>query len=473
MRKHVLLIALIPAALVGCATTSMPRAPDVSVPAGWRHTATVETGWPSPDWWNSFGSTELVQLIAAAEKNNLDLAVAGHRISQARASLRVSEAALFPTLSASGSTGRSGASGSGASNSVQLGLNASYELDVWGRNRASGDAAAAALASSGYARETARITVVADTASAYFQILSLSDRLVTASRQLENAREFMRLLDVQYNAGAISQLEVERQRNLIASLEAGIPPIKQNREQTLDALAVLLGVPPQQLRVAAESLSDMTLPSLAPGLPSALLTRRPDIRRAESELVAASANLEAARAAMLPSIDLSLRSGLQAAALGGLSGPGALVWSLAAGITAPIFDGGRLEGQRDIADARRNELIEQYRQAILISLRDVEDALSALNNLAAQQQAQERALTHAREAYRIAELRWRAGAQDFISVLDAQRSLISAEAAVEPIRAARFNATIALFKALGGDWDGVAIKDAEGAVRKTAASAGG
>jgi outer membrane protein TolC len=148
------------------------------------------------------------------------------------------------------------------------------------------------------------------------------------------------------------------------------------------------------------------------------------------------------------------------------------VWSLAAGITAPIFDGGRLEGQRDIADARRNELIEQYRQAILVSLRDVEDALSALNNLAVQQQAQERALTHAREAYRIAELRWRAGAQDFITVLDAQRSLISAEAAVDPIRAARFNATIFLFKALGGDWDGVAIKAAEAAVRKTAAGAG-
>lgn len=458
MRRQILTVVVISAALAGCAGTgTLQRAADTSVPAGWRSTpAAAEASWPDPGWWRGFGSAELVQLIESAEKNNLDLAAAGHRIAQARANLRVAGASQFPSITANGGAGRSGTDGRGASNSVQLGLNASFELDVWGRNAASRDAATAQFSSSSYAREAARISVVADTATAYFQILSLSDRLAIAQRQLENAREFMKLLDVQYAAGAVSQLEVSRQRNFIASLEAGIPPIVQSREQTLDALAVLLGVPPQSVRVAGGSLSTLTLPALAPGLPSSLLVRRPDIRRAESDLAAANANVEVARTAMLPQFDLSLRTGLQAAALGALTGPGALAWSLASGFAATIFDGGRLEGQRDVSVARRDELIEQYRQAILVSLRDVEDALSALTQLAVQQEAQERALVHAREAYRIAELRWRAGAQDFTTVLDAQRSLISAEAAVDPVRAARFNATVALFRALGGDWDAAA-----------------
>ena len=216
--------------------------------------------------------------------------------------------------------------------------------------------------------------------------------------------------------------------------------------------------------VSGGSLSALTLPPLSPGMPSALLVRRPDIRRAESDLVAANANLEAARAAMLPRIDFSARSVIEAATIGALSGGGSLIWSLASGITAPIFDGGRLAGQRDASEARRNELIEQYRQAILLGLRDVEDALAALHHLAVQQEAQERALTHAREAYRIAELRWRAGAQDFTTVLDAQRSLISSEASVDPIRAARFNATVDLFRALGGDWSGASITGSESRV---------
>jgi NodT family efflux transporter outer membrane factor (OMF) lipoprotein len=251
--------------------------------------------------------------------------------------------------------------------------------------------------------------------------------------------------------------ELARQRNVVAAQESSIPPLIQSREQTLDALAVLLGVPPQELRLAGGSLSALRLPPLAPGLPSELLTRRPDIRRAEADLLAADANLEAARAAMLPSFELSARAGRQAATRGQLTSPAALFWSLAAGMAAPIFDAGRLSGQRDAVEARRNELIEQYRQAVLVSLREVEDALAALNQLALQQAAQERALEHAREAYRIAELRYRAGAQDFTTVLDAQRALIVTEAAIDPVRAARFNATVDLFKALGGDWSAEAL----------------
>jgi NodT family efflux transporter outer membrane factor (OMF) lipoprotein len=445
------------ATLAGCATMSAPSLPEQAMPAGWKHgdtsEGTAESSWPDPSWWNNFGSPELVDLIRSAEKNNHDLAAAGHRIAQARGNLRVAESASAPTLDLSANAGRSGSDGGSAGNSFRIGLSASYELDVWGRNRAIGDAAGASLSASGYARETARITVVADTAAAYFQILSLTDRLDTAQQQLANAREFLKLLEVQLNAGAISQLELARQRNLVASLEASIPPIVQNREQTLDALAVLLGMTPQEVRVNGGSLSDLKLPSLAPGLPAELLVRRPDLRKAEADLVAAGANLQAARAAMLPRIDISIGGTLSAVTLGG---PGALAWSLASGIFQSIFDGGRLAGQRDVAEARRNELIENYRQAILVSLRDVEDALVALRQLGEQQEAQQRALDHAREAYRLAEIRWRAGAEDFTTVLDAQRSLIGSEAALDPILASRFDATIALFKALGGDWNAAA-----------------
>ena len=452
--RALVLGCLLAAALGGCST--LPRdagAPAVAMPGGWRN-APAEAGWPTVAWWRAFGSGELVDLLESAERNNRDLAAASHRIAQARANLRVAAASLFPAVDATASVGRSQSNGrdAPAANSGQVALGVSYELDVWGRNRATRDAAAQALQSSGFARETARITVVTDTASAYFQLLSLNDRISVAERQLENTRELLKLLDIQYGAGAISLFELERQRNVVASQEASIPPLVQSREQTLDALAVLLGVPPQELRRPGGSLAALLLPSLAPGLPSELLTRRPDVRRAEADLLAADANLEAARAAMLPSFDLSARAGLQGATLAQIASPSALFWSIAAGMVAPIFDAGRLAGQRDAVEARRNELIEQYRQAILVSLREVEDALAALNQLALQQAAQERALQHAREAYRLAELRYRAGAQDFTTVLDAQRSLIGGEAALDPIRAARFLATVDLFKALGGDW---------------------
>ncbi len=456
--RTVVVGVVLAAVLAGCATQPRDERPEVSVPGGWRNALTAEAGWPSIAWWRGFGSSELVQLIESAELNNRDLAAASFRIAQARANLQVAGASLYPAVDAGGSAGRSQASGRGGSisNSLQASVGVGYELDVWGKNRATRDAAAAALASSGYARETTRITIVADTASAYFQILSLNDRIAVAERQLENTRQLLKLLEIQYGAGAISRFELERQRNVVAAQEASIPPLVQQREQTLDALAVLLGVPPQEVRVAGGSLAKLLLPPLAPGLPSELLTRRPDIRRAEADLMAANANLDAARAALLPSFDLTARAGLQAATLGQFTGPGGLFWSLAAGITAPIFDAGRLAGQRDAVEARRNELIEQYRQAILVSLRDVEDALVALNQLAAQQAAQERALEHALAAFRLAELRYRAGAQDFTTVLDVQRSLISAESALDPIRAARFAQTVALFKALGGDWSGAA-----------------
>ncbi len=459
--RALLVGGLVAAALSGCAMPLRDAgAPAVDMPSGWRN-ARAEAGWPSVAWWREFGSSELVQLIESAERNNRDLAAAGFRIAQARANLQVAGANLFPAVDATANVGRSRSSGRDGpiSDSGQVALGVSYELDVWGRNRATRDAAAAAVASSGYARETARITVVTDTASAYFQILALNDRIAVVERQLANTRELLKLLDVQYGAGAISMFELARQRNVVAAQESSIPPLVQSREQTLDALAVLLGVPPQELRLAGGSLSALLLPPLAPGLPSELLTRRPDIRRAEADLVAADANLQAARAAMLPSFDLSARAGLQAATLGQFTSPAALFWSLAAGMAAPIFDAGRLSGQRDAVEARRNELIEQYRQTILVSLREVEDALAALNQLALQQAAQERALEHAREAYRIAELRYRAGAQDFTTVLDAQRALILTEASIDPVRAARFSATIDLFKALGGDWSAGALPE--------------
>ncbi len=452
--RAVLVGGLLAAVLTGCAGIPRGERPEVSLPGNWRHAQGGEAAWPAVQWWNGFGSPELVRLIQRAEDYNRDLAAAAYRVAQARANLQAAAASLFPAVDANADRGRSQSGrGSPVSNSYQAGLGVSYELDVWGRNRATRDAAAAALASSAYAREATRLTIVGDTAAAYFQILSLNDRITVAVLQLENTRGLLRLLDVQYRAGAISLFELERQRNVVASQEATIPALVREREQTVDALAVLIGVPPQELFVAGSSLQALSLPALSPGLPSELLTRRPDIRRAEADLVAADANLVAARAAMLPSFDLSARAGLQAATLSQFLNPGALFWSLAAGVAAPIFDAGRLAGQRDAVDARRSELTEQYRQAVLVSLRDVEDALVALNQLAAQQAAQERALQHAREAFRLAELRYRAGAQDLTTVLDAQRSLISAESAIDPIRAARFSATVALYKALGGDWN--------------------
>lgn len=419
--------------------------------------------WPSADWWRGFGSAELDQLIAEAKENNRDLKAALHRIEEAEAQVRMARSSLFPSLGASGSVSRSerGSGGSGgnsrgggATTSWQTGLQASYQLDLFGANRASAGAAELRLASSIYDRETLGITLVADVARAYFQALSARARRGIAENLLENAQSILELLERTEAVGTTSALEVAQQRAAVASQRAALPGLLQSERQSLSALAVLLGRNPQGFTVATASLDELKLPPVTAGLPSELLLRRPDLKRAETSLRAAELDTQAARAQRFPIINLTADGGFASQSLGQLLTSGSWLYSLAASITAPIFQGGRLEAQEDFRTAVYRELAENYQQAVLFAFQDVQNALDAADQSLREQELRREAFVQAREAYRLAELRYRAGTTTFLTVLQAQQSVFQAADSVLQSQLARFNAIIDLYTALGGGWPG-------------------
>ena len=245
---------------------------------------------------------------------------------------------------------------------------------------------------------------------------------------------------------------------MAATSEAAIPPLRQQRQLVRDSLALLLARNPDQAPDSQAALRNLALPPIGAGVPSELIERRPDVRQAEANLIAANANLNAARATVLPSLTLGLGGGWQAATVGALLDSGSGFYSLAATLAGTIFDGGRKRGQVEVAAARRVELVENYLAAVRAAFRDVEDALAGVEQLARQEAQQATAADHAREALRLAELRYKAGAVDYGTVLDAQRTLLSAESAVDQVRLARFTAHVGLYRALGGGWGGAATR---------------
>ena len=239
----------------------------------------------------------------------------------------------------------------------------------------------------------------------------------------------------------------------MASQKTALLPLEQQERQTLAALAVLLGRSPEGFDVKATGITDLTVPSIDSGLPTTILVRRPDLASAEAQLAAANADVAAARAALLPSITLTGTAGLATAALTSVSTMGATAAaSIAASLLQPIFDGGRLRGQKAVAESKERELVETYRKAILSSFADVEQSLAATSRLGQQERLQEDVQTQAREAQRLAEIRYRAGADDLLTVLDAQRTLFSAQDQLAQIQLNRLQAAASLYKAVGSGW---------------------
>ncbi len=293
---------------------------------------------------------------------------------------------------------------------------------------------------------------MAGVASAYFQVLSLRDRLVIARENLAIAERVFKVVDARARNGAVSALDVARQQAAVLAQRAAIPPLELQERQTLFALAILLGRQPEGFDAAATTVSAVLVPRIAPGMPAELLVRRPDLASAEAQLAAANANVAAARAALLPTISLTGSAGLASdSLLNFLSAPTAAL-AIGASLLQPIFDGGRLRAQVDVAASRERELVENYRKFILAALADVESALAAGSRSADQEVLQEQVLVQAQRALQLAEVRYREGADDLLTVLDAQRTLFQAEDQRAQIHLSRLLASVGLFKSLGGGW---------------------
>jgi multidrug efflux system outer membrane protein len=442
------------ALLGGCASflAEPYQTPEVKLSSEWAGGA-QQARWPDLEWWKGFQSPELDKLVAAALSANTDLRAAASRVTQARARARVASAGLYPSLTLPASGGVSDRRGARSEEFYSVALSASYELDVWGRNRFASESGEQVLLSSIYDQEAVRIALVADVATNYFLVLSLRDRLRTAEQSLASAGRLLDLVEAQFRAGKVSALEVQRQRTVVAGAEAVLPPLRQREQAALDALAVLLGRVPEQLRVQGATLRTVPLPGVGPGLPSELLERRPDIRRAEADLMAANADIGAARAAMFPTLVFGGSAGYQSDTLSRLFRSDAGFYAFGLDLLGVIFDGGRLSGQRDFTVARKQELVENYRKTVLVAFQDVEDALAGTRHFEVEEQALQKAAEHARAAYRLAEKRYFYGSADFTTVLDAQRAYLAAEQAVDPARFSWVSSVVALYRALGGGWD--------------------
>jgi multidrug efflux system outer membrane protein len=442
-------------ALAGCATTGDSLRPRLDMPAAFSEPAATETTPLALDWWQAFNSPELAQLVAAALAESFDLAIASERVRQAEAQVRIAGASLFPVLDVGAGTSHrrtDGNGSSGSSNSTSAVLSVSYELDLWGKNASSARSAEQTLRATRYDRETVRLTLVAGVASAYFQTLALRVRLAIARENVAIAERVYSVVTARARNGAATQLDLARQQTQLLTQRASIPPLELQERQTLAALAVLVGRPPEGFDIGAITNEDLAVPSVAPGLPAELLVRRPDLAAAEAQLSAAQADVAAARAALLPSIQLTGSAGLASTALASLAGSPASIYTIAASLLQPIFDGGRLRGQVAFSESRQRDLVESYRGAILAALADVENALSAVSRRAEQETLQTQVRDEAERALRLAEVRYRAGVDDQLSVLDAQRTVFQAQDQLAQLRLARLEAAVSLYKALGGGW---------------------
>ncbi len=451
------LAGLAVALLLGaCAITGNAPACAPGMPGAWAESGASDAAAPARDWWRGFGSAELSGLINATLSANPDLAIAAEHVRQAEAQVRIAGSTLFPALNFSAATARhetrpQGGRWSG-DNSSNAELRASYEIDLWGRISADVRAAESSLRATRFDQETVRLTLVAGVASAYFQVLSLRDRLVIARENLAIAERVFKVVDARARNGAVSALDVARQQAAVLAQRAAIPPLELQERQTLFALAILLGRQPEGFDAAATTVSAVLVPRIAPGMPAELLVRRPDLASAEAQLAAANANVAAARAALLPTISLTGSAGLASdSLLNFLSAPTAAL-AIGASLLQPIFDGGRLRAQVDVAASRERELVENYRKFILAALADVESALAAGSRSADQEVLQEQVLVQAQRALQLAEVRYREGADDLLTVLDAQRTLFQAEDQRAQIHLSRLLASVGLFKSLGGGW---------------------
>jgi multidrug efflux system outer membrane protein len=439
--------------LTGCAVGVDPADRSLPVPSAWRAPAAGQGVADHAAWWQQFGSPALNAVVAQAHTGNLDMAAAMARVGQAAAQARVTGALALPELSAVLDANRQARLGGNApvTGSVYTGgFAASYEVDLWGRYGALRAEARHALEASAFDRDTVRLSATANAAAAWLHVLGTRERSTIAVQNLDNARRVLRLVESRARAGAATPLDLAQQRGLVANQERQLAALRRSSADARTALAVLLGGPASTFETDGPALATLHAPDIDAGLPSQLLLRRPDIARAEAQLAAADASVVAARAAMLPA--LSLRAGA-----GWVAGrPAALfdnpLYNVGAGLTAPIFDGGRLAGLRDLARARRDELLAAYRAAIVSAFADAEGALNAVAAIDAQALAQREAVAQAKRAADLAEARYRAGAETLLVSLDAQRTLYEAQDLEAQLQQGRLQARVALFRALGGGW---------------------
>ena len=425
-------------------------------------TPAVEAQLPRPKelWWQDFESEELNGLVDTALTNNYDLRIAVARVAQTRAQADVVKANESPTIDATGSYRNQGpALGPGYAPTTaqwgsqpvwQVGLLANYEVDLWGKKGFNTQSAFSQALASEYNRQAVALSLVGDTATVYFQVVSLDERIAVGERNLEAIRTVGRGLERRVDRGDATIIDLSQQLILQTNTDALVTNLKLQRERAFNRLAALVGRTPSTLKLKSKSLKDIKVPLVEPGLPSDLLCRRPDIRRAEAALEASKADLYSARANLLPTFALTGGGGYGSFLLSSLTMPQSLFYNVTANLVQNVFDGGRRRAEIQVASAKNVELLEAYANTVLASLRDVEDGLAGVNLTAKQYDALNESRNRAQFLATMSAKVVERGGMDFVQLYEIQRTVLAAEDAAINARNDQLAASVGLFKAIGG-----------------------
>ena len=451
------------AALAGCMVGPDYKRPEVSTPDSFRYEPKAVERTSDTEWWKQFGDPVLESYIAEALAHNRNLEVAIANVEQAAGILTTTRSPLFPQVGYQGDGTRqrfsegvssqrfAGIVGGNPQTIYQAIATASWEIDLWGRIRRLTESARANLLATDEARRGVVLSVVASTASTYLQLLGLDEQLATAKRTLGAYGETVQLFELQFKYGQVSRMNVEQARSQYETAAAQIPVIENQIAQTETALSILLGRNPGSIE-RGKPLKELAQPAVPAGLPSQLLEQRPDLMQAEQTLIAANAQIGAAKAQYFPTISLTGAFGGASTQLSDLFKGPSRVWSYGGSIIGPIFTGGAISGQVAQAEGAQKAALASYLLAIQNAFGNVENALVSNQKLAEQLEAQNRLVRALSEYAKLARLQFDGGYTSYTTVLQAEQQLFPAELNQASIRAQHYSSYVAIYQALGGGW---------------------
>jgi multidrug efflux system outer membrane protein len=446
----------------GCTLGPDYQRPAIDAPAAFTYEPKAAAETANTLWWRQFNDPALDALITEALANNLNVKVAAANVEQAAGVLTQTRSAAFPQVGYSANAGRGRTTEEGyrpevanlipnPANAYNALLSASWEIDLWGRIRRLSEAARANLLATDEARRGVILTLVASVAGNYLTLRGLDEQLVVANRTLGTYAESLKLFQLQFKYGQVSQMNVAQAQSQYETAAAQIPQIESQIAQTQNALSVLVGRNPGPI-ARGKSIYELALPAIPAGLPSELLERRPDLAQAEQTLIAANAQIGAAKALYFPTISLTGGGGSTSSSLANLFTGPARVWSYAGVFAGPIFTFGAVSGQVAQAEGAQAAALANYRLSIQNAFADVENALVAAQKLQEQQAAQERLVAALRNYSQLARLQYDGGYTSYTTVLQAEQSLFPAELTLASVRAAVFSSSVNVYKAMGGGW---------------------
>lgn len=476
IRVSAIALLLAAAFIAGCTVGPNYKRPAVNVPLAYRAaTADAPAGdqatpgqssvatAPTPKslgdekWWDVFQDRELQSLIRTALKNNYDVRIAATRVLEAQAQLGITRADQLPTLGVGGNIAsqQNPKLGPIPSYEVTLGqvaASAAYNVDFWGKYRRATESARATLLANEWAQKEVMATLVANVATAYFQLRQFDLELEISKRTLASRKDSLQLTQTLEQHGFDSLLDVRQSEQLVYTASAEIPDLERQIAQQENAISILLGNNPGDVPRGLKLTEQPHAPEVPAGIPSALLERRPDIRQAEESLIAANANVGVARAAFFPQISLTATAGYESPALSNLFTGPAGIWTMAAGLTQPIFEGGRLKSNLRLTQAQREQMSLTYQQTIQGAFRDVSNALVAYRKNQEFRIQQEHLLASATDAAKLSQVRFKAGSTDYLEVLTNETNAFTAELTLAQAQGNELIALVQLYQALGGGW---------------------